>query len=141
MDAQKTAGNSNDLRGSIIRITPQPDGTYTIPEGNLFPVGTLNTRPEIYVKGNRNPFRIGVDQRNGNLFWGEVGPDASIDSMRRGPKGHDEFNLATKPGYFGWPYFVGNNKPYWKYDFEKQQSLYEFDPAAPKKTLRPIIPV
>ncbi len=134
VDAQKTSGNSNDLRGSIIRITPQPDGTYTIPEGNLFPVGTPNTRPEIYVKGNRNPFRIGVDQRNGNLFWGEVGPDASVDSLKRGPKGHDEFNLATKPGYFGWPYFVGNNKPYWKYDFEKQESLFEFDPAAPKNT-------
>lgn len=134
VDAQKTSGNSNDLRGSIIRITPQADGTYTIPKGNLFPVGTPNTRPEIYVKGNRNPFRIGIDQRNGNLFWGEVGPDASVDSLKRGPKGHDEFNLATKPGYFGWPYFVGNNKPYWKYDFEKQESLFEFDPAAPKNT-------
>lgn len=134
VDAQKTSGNSNDLRGSILRITPQPDGTYTIPEGNLFPQGTPNTRPEIYVKGNRNPFRIAVDQRNGNLFWGEVGPDASVDSLKRGPKGHDEFNLATKPGFFGWPYFVGNNKPYWKYDFEKQESLFEFDPAAPKNT-------
>lgn len=134
VDAQKTSGNSNDLRGSILRITPQPDGTYTIPEGNLFPPGTPNTRPEIYVKGNRNPFRIAVDQRNGNLFWGEVGPDASVDSLKRGPKGHDEFNLATKPGFFGWPYFVGNNKPYWKYDFEKQESLFEFDPAAPKNT-------
>lgn len=134
VDAQKTSGNSNDLRGAILRITPQPDGTYTIPEGNLFPVGTPNTRPEIYVKGNRNPFRIAVDQRNGNLFWGEVGPDASVDSLKRGPKGHDEFNLATKPGFFGWPYFVGNNKPYWKYDFEKQESLFEFDPKAPKNT-------
>lgn len=134
VDAQKTSGNSNDLRGSILRITPQPDGTYTIPEGNLFPPGTPNTRPEIYVKGNRNPFRIAVDQRNGNLFWGEVGPDASVDSLKRGPKGHDEFNLATKPGFFGWPYFVGNNKPYWKYDFEKKESLFEFDPTAPKNT-------
>jgi cytochrome c len=134
VDAQKTSGNSNDLRGSILRITPQPDGTYTIPEGNLFPPGIPNTRPEIYVKGNRNPFRISVDQRNGNLFWGEVGPDASEDSLKRGPKGHDEFNLATKPGFFGWPYFVGNNKPYWKYDFEKQESLFEFDPKAPTNT-------
>ncbi len=134
VDAQKTSGNSNDLRGSIIRITPQPDGTYTIPEGNLFPPGTPNTRPEIYVMGNRNPFRISIDQHNGNLFWGEVGPDASRDSLKRGPKGHDEINLARKAGYFGWPYFVGNNKPYWKYDFEKQESLFEFDPAAPVNT-------
>lgn len=134
VDAQKTSGNTNDLRGAIIRIKPEPDGTYSIPEGNLFPPGTPNTRPEIYVMGNRNPYRISVDQHTGNLFWGEVGPDASVDSARRGPKGHDEINLATKAGFFGWPYFVGNNKPYWKYDFETQESLFEFDPAAPVNT-------
>ncbi|MBY0433382.1 MAG: ThuA domain-containing protein, partial [Cyclobacteriaceae bacterium] len=39
-DAQKSSGNTNDLRGKILRIKPQPDGTYTIPEGNLFPKGT-----------------------------------------------------------------------------------------------------
>lgn len=36
-DAQKSAGNTNDLRGNILRIKPEDDGTYTIPEGNLFP--------------------------------------------------------------------------------------------------------
>ncbi|PYO76511.1 MAG: hypothetical protein DMD63_14310 [Gemmatimonadetes bacterium] len=35
-DAQKSSANTNDLRGKIIRIHPEPDGTYTIPEGNLF---------------------------------------------------------------------------------------------------------
>lgn len=134
VDAQRSSGNSNDLRGAIIRITPQADGTYTIPEGNLFPPGTANARPEIYVKGNRNPYRISIDQHNGNLYWGEVGPDASEDSLRRGPKGHDEVNLAKKAGFFGWPYFVGDNKAYWKYDFEKQESLFEFDPMAPENT-------
>ncbi|TFV94271.1 PKD domain-containing protein [Algoriphagus kandeliae] len=134
VDAQKTSGNTNDLRGAIIRIKPEADGSYSIPEGNLFPPGTPNTRPEIYVMGNRNPYRISLDQHNGNLFWGEVGPDASVDSARRGPKGHDEINLARKPGFYGWPYFVGNNKPYWKYDFATQESLFEFDPAAPINT-------
>jgi len=42
----------------ILRIHPQPDGTYTIPSGNLFPPGTPLTRPEIYVMGCRNPFRM-----------------------------------------------------------------------------------
>ena len=46
-DSQKSAGNANDLRGKILRIHPQADGTYTIPPGNLFPSGTPNTRPEI----------------------------------------------------------------------------------------------
>ncbi|MCH6235454.1 PQQ-dependent sugar dehydrogenase [Cognataquiflexum rubidum] len=131
VDAQRSSGNSNDLRGGILRITPQPDGTYTIPEGNLFPVGTPDTRPEIYVKGNRNPFRISVDQKNGYLYWGEVGPDATKDSLQRGPRGYDEVNQAKKAGFFGWPYLIANNKPYWYYDFEKQQSIFEYDPKAP----------
>ena len=131
VDAQRSSGNSNDLRGGILRITPQPDGTYTIPEGNLFPVGTPDTRPEIYVKGNRNPFRISVDQKNGNLYWGEVGPDAQNDSLRRGQRGYDEVNQAKKAGYFGWPYLIANNKPYWHYDFEKQESIFEYDANGP----------
>ncbi|HEX6627574.1 MAG TPA: ThuA domain-containing protein, partial [Gemmatimonadaceae bacterium] len=57
-DAQKSSGNTNDLRGKIIRIHPEPDGSYTIPEGNLFPKGTPKTRPEIYTMGHRNPYRI-----------------------------------------------------------------------------------
>ena len=60
--------------------------------------------------GHRNPYRISVDQKNGNLYWGEVGPDAPTDSLDiRGPQGYDEVNQAKKPGNFGWPYFIGNN--------------------------------
>lgn len=131
VDAQRSSANSNDLRGSILRIKPQPDGSYSIPDGNLFPEGTPNTRPEIYVMGNRNPYRISIDQKRGTLYWGEVGPDAQIDSLERGPRGHDEVNQAKGPGFFGWPYFVGNNKPYWHYNFETKESGYEFDPLAP----------
>jgi cytochrome c len=75
-DAQKSSANMNDLRGGISRIHPEPDGTYTIPKGNLFPPGTPGTRPEVYVKGTRNGFRLAVDQRTGILYWGDVGPDA-----------------------------------------------------------------
>ncbi|SFT86390.1 cytochrome c [Algoriphagus locisalis] len=134
VDAQRSSGNTNDLRGAILRIKPNPEGGYSIPEGNLFPEGTPKTRPEIYVKGNRNPFRFSIDSRNGNLFWGEVGPDGSEDKEGRGPRGYDEINVATEPGYYGWPYFVGNNAAYWKYDFATGESLYQFDPKAPKNT-------
>jgi cytochrome c len=130
-DAQRSAANSNDLRGSILRIKPEANGTYSIPKGNLFPPGTPDTRPEIYVMGNRNPFRISVDPKNGFLYWGEVGPDASKDSLGRGPKGHDEVNQARGPGFFGWPYFVGDNKAYWYYDFENQESHEPFEVQAP----------
>jgi len=117
-DAMKSSSNTNDLRGKILRIHPEPDGTYTIPEGNLFPKGEDKTRPEIYVMGNRNPYRISVDQQTGFLYWGEVGPDAGNDSPERGPRGYDEVNQAQKSGYFGWPLFVGGNYAYAKYDFE-----------------------
>ncbi|AEI51939.1 PQQ-dependent sugar dehydrogenase [Runella slithyformis] len=130
-DALKSSGNTNDLRGKILRIHPEPDGTYTIPEGNLFPKGTPGTRPEIYVMGCRNPFRISVDNRTGFLYWGEVGPDAGKDSLMRGPRGHDEINQARQAGNFGWPLFVGNNKPYYRYDFDAKKSGELFDAQKP----------
>jgi len=135
-DSQRSAGNTNDLRGKILRIRPtmdvaKSDRSYTIPAGNLFPSGTPGTRPEIYVMGCRNPYRINVDQQTDVLYWGEVGPDAGKDSLGRGPRGHDEFNRAAKAGNFGWPYFVGNSKPYHPYDFNTGQSGKPFSPSTP----------
>ena len=131
-DARRSSGNTNDLRGKILRIRVKDDGTYEIPDGNLFAKGTDKTRPEIYVMGNRNPYRITVDQKNSNLYWGEVGPDARNDSFGvRGTKGYDELNQARKAGYFGWPFFVGNNFAYNRYDYATGQSGAAYDPAKP----------
>ncbi|MEY3051623.1 MAG: hypothetical protein RLY31_1408 [Bacteroidota bacterium] len=130
-DAQKSSGNTNDLRGKILRIHPEPDGSYTIPEGNLFPPGTEGTRPEIYVMGTRNPYRISVDARTGFLYWGEVGPDARRDSVPFGPMGYDEVNQARQAGNFGWPYFVGDNRAYVRHDFAAGASGSAYDPLAP----------
>ena len=93
-DAQRSAGNVNDLRGKILRIKPLADGNYSIPPGNLFPADGSAGRPEIYVMGDRNPFRISVDSETGWLYWGEVGPDANNDVAARGPRGYDELNQA-----------------------------------------------
>jgi cytochrome c len=133
-DAQKSSANTNDLRGKIIRIHPEPDGTYTIPEGNLFPPGTEKTRPEIYTMGHRNPYRIEVDKHTGFLYWGDVGPDANVDSVGRGPRGYDEINQARSAGNYGWPYFVGDNKAYYKTTFVDSATVIagdQFDPAHP----------
>jgi glucose/arabinose dehydrogenase len=110
-DAQRTAGNSNDLRGKLLRIHPQPDGTYTIPSGNMFPPGTAQTRPEIYAMGFRNPFRMSVDKATGIVYLGDYGPDAGTTNPNRGPNGQVEFDRITGPGYFGWPYCTGTNTP------------------------------
>jgi cytochrome c551/c552 len=82
--------------------------------------------------GNRNPYRISVNQKNGTLYWGEVGPDAPKDSLTtRGPKGYDEVNQAQKAGYFGWPLFVGNNYAYHQFDYATGKSGESFDPSHP----------
>jgi cytochrome c len=133
-DAQKSSANTNDLRGKIIRIKPKPDGTYTIPDGNLFAKGTEKTRPEIYTMGHRNPFRISIDQHTGFLYWGEVGPDANTPDSTRGPAGHDEVGQARTSGNFGWPHFVADNKPYFKYDFTANKSLDLWNAEKPLNT-------
>ena len=134
-DARRSSGNTNDLRGKILRIRVNDDASYDIPEGNLFPEGTEKTRPEIYVMGNRNPYRISVDQKNSTLYWGEVGPDARADSLEtRGSRGYDEVNQAQKAGYFGWPLFVGNNYPYVDFDYATGESGETFDPQHPVNT-------
>ena len=131
-DARRSSSNTNDLRGKIMRIKINDDATYEIPDGNLFPKGMDKTRPEIYVMGNRNPYRISVDQKNNNLYWGEVGPDASNDSFEtRGPRGYDEVNQARKAGYYGWPLFVGNNYAYRQFDYTTGKSGAPFDPQHP----------
>lgn len=133
LDAQRSAGNTNDLKGKILRIHPEPDGTYTIPEGNLFPKGKDKTKPEIYVMGTRNPYRIAINPVTSVLYWGEIGPDAG-ETSERGPRGYDEFNQAKKSGNFGWPYFVGENLAYSKWDFTTAKPGPKFDPKDPVNT-------
>ncbi len=135
LDSQRSAGNTNDFKGKILRIHPttdvaEADGTYTIPNGNLFPKGTAQTLPEIYIMGCRNPYRIAVNPKTSVLYWGEIGPDAGKDGIQ-GPRGYDEFNQARKAGNFGWPYFMGNNFAYAKWDFATKTAGPKFDPAAP----------
>ncbi len=130
-DSQRTAANTNDPRGKILRIHAEADGSYSIPPGNLFPPGTPKTLPEIYIMGCRNPFRFTVDSETDWLIWGDVGPDALQADERRGPPGFDEFNLAKRAGNFGWPYFLANNRPYVKYNFATKESKEAFDPERP----------
>lgn len=134
-NSQRTSGNTNDLRGKILRIRPTDDGKYEIPKGNLFAPGTRDTKPEIYAMGCRNPWRIGVDQRTNILYWGEVGPDAGQNSDR-GPRGYCEINQAPTAGNYGWPYFVADNKAYAAYDFEKKKLGDKFVASAPQNKSR-----
>ncbi|MFJ9918846.1 PQQ-dependent sugar dehydrogenase [Streptomyces rubiginosohelvolus] len=132
-DAQRSSGNTNDLRGKLLRIKPTADGGYTVPAGNLFAPGTANTRPEIYAMGFRNPFRMSVDKKSGAVYIGDYGPDAGTTDPNRGPSGQVEFNRVTQPGNFGWPYCTGTNTPtetYGEYTFPGGPSGAKYDCAS-----------
>jgi cytochrome c len=127
LDAARTAGNTNDLRGKLLRIAPTDDGGYTIPEGNLFAEGTENTRPEIYAMGFRNPFRFTVDQATGDVHLSDYGPDRGGPTTERGPEGLVEYNVISGPGNYGWPFCHGDNQPYAPYNPDTGEVGEKFD--------------
>ncbi|MGH3467347.1 MAG: PKD domain-containing protein, partial [Thermocrispum sp.] len=130
-DAQRTAGNTNDLRGKLLRITPRRGGGYTIPEGNLFAPGTAKTRQEIYAMGLRNPFRIEIDPDTDDIWVADYSPDASEPDPERGPAGHGKWAVVGKPSNFGWPYCATAKLPYVDYDFGTGESGAEFSCRKP----------
>lgn len=130
-DAQRSAGNTNDLRGKLLRISVAEDGSYTIPDGNLFAPGTPATRPEIYLMGLRNPFRFAVDRRSGDIYLADYAPDAAADLETRGPAGTGRWMRVTGPGNYGWPYCTRLDLPYVDFDFESRTSGMPFDCAMP----------
>ncbi|MFC5940573.1 ThuA domain-containing protein [Micromonospora harpali] len=112
LDAARSAGNTNDLRGKLLRIRPSAGGGYTIPAGNLYPEGTAQTRPEVYAMGFRNPFRFSIDPANGWVYLADYGPDRNPPTTNRGPEGLVELNVIKAPGNYGWPFCHGDNQPY-----------------------------
>jgi cytochrome c len=95
-----SSGNTNDLRGKVLRIHPEEDGTYSIPAGNLYAKGTLKTKPEIYIMGCRNAYSLTYDPVLNGIAWGDVGPDLNAVT--------EEDNFAKAPGNYGYPFFAGN---------------------------------
>ena len=135
-DARKTSANSADLRGKIVRVKPLDEiaagtnpgigQTYAIPEGNMFPTGTANARPEIYAMGFRQPFTVHTDPANpGTVTVGEFCHDNNTNQADRAPAGVCEWNLLDGPGFHGWPFCVGNNSALntsWRWNYASNSS-------------------
>jgi glucose/arabinose dehydrogenase len=116
-DARRTSGNTNDLRGKLLRIRVKTGGGYSIPSGNLFRPGTAKTKPEIYAMGFRNPFRFAVNRNNGDVYVGDYSPDAQTANPARGPAGQGRWMLVRRPINYGWPFCATPDKPYVDFDF------------------------
>ena len=85
-DAQRTAGNTNDLRGKILRIKVERRRHLHHPvAATCSRPARRSTRPEIYAMGFRNPFRMSVDKATGVVYLGDYGPDAGATDPNRGP--------------------------------------------------------
>ena len=110
VDARRSALNTNDLRGKVLRIHVNADGSYTSPPDNLFPAGTAKTRPEIYAMGFRNPFRIQVDE-NDVAYVTDYSPDAADPENFSGPAGTGRVEIVRKPSNYGWPLCVSPSCP------------------------------
>ncbi|MCW3839536.1 ThuA domain-containing protein [Micromonospora yasonensis] len=133
VDARRSAQNTNDLRGKILRITVKGGdiasgeanhfgGAYTVPTGNLFPVGAEKTRPEIYAMGFRNPFRIQVDE-NDVAYITDYSPDSQTPQNFRGPAGTGRLEIVRKPANYGWPLCYKTDLPYYRWDFNTSTPL------------------
>jgi glucose/arabinose dehydrogenase len=83
--------NLNALLAKILRIDvgkPGAAAPYTVPPDNPF-VGQANAKPEIWLAGMRNPWRLRFDRPTGDLWIGDVGQNAweEIDVARAGQGG------------------------------------------------------
>ncbi|MEJ5963586.1 PQQ-dependent sugar dehydrogenase [Pedobacter immunditicola] len=130
-DDQGTAANTNDLRGKILRIKPLPEGGYEVPEGNLFSKDGAVGRPEIYIMGSRNPYRFSIDPKTNYLYFGDVGPDTKVKASTGELMSFDEINQVKEPGFYGWPYFLGNNEIFPKYNYATKKEDPGKDPLKP----------
>jgi cytochrome c len=125
VDARRSAMNTNDLRGKILRIRVEADGSYTVPEGNLFTgdeEGGGKTRPEIYAMGFRNPFRITLDEDD--VAWiTDYSPDSNTPTNFRGPAGTGRMMKVDEPANYGWPLCYQPDLPYYRWNFNTSQPL------------------
>ncbi|MCB9170175.1 MAG: PQQ-dependent sugar dehydrogenase [Flavobacteriales bacterium] len=100
-DPQNHAQTLSDPLGTLIRIKPEPDSTYSIPLDNPYVNAGPDTLPEIWANGLRNPWRFGFDQLTGDLWIGDVGQSA-----------HEEVDLwpagDNSGPNFGWHCYEGD---------------------------------
>ncbi|HEY6891557.1 MAG TPA: ThuA domain-containing protein [Solirubrobacter sp.] len=125
VDARRSAGNTNDLRGKVLRIHVNADGSYTSPAGNLFPESQDTddrSRPEIYAMGFRNPFRIQVDNHD-VAYVTDYSPDANTPENYRGPAGTGRVEVVRKASNYGWPLCVSPKLPYYRWNFNTTAPL------------------
>jgi len=125
-------GNGQDLSnplGSILRIDPRghnsANGAYGIPRSNPF-VGKAGVVEETFAYGFRNPFRMSVDTKTGDIWVGDVGQNDI-----------EEVDVVVAGGNYGWNlkegsfFFDGNGE-------EEPGFVTDVDPGVPAGLIDPV---
>lgn len=90
-----------DLRGKILRLDVDGGTPYVVPPSNPY-VGHVDTLPEIWALGLRNPWRVSFDRLTHDLYIGDVG---QLD--------WEEINVEEAGGSggvnYGWNVFEGTH--------------------------------
>ena len=111
--------------------SPRPAAATRSRPGTCSRRARRKTRPEIYLMGLRNPFRIAVNRTNDDLYVADYSPDAGAADPNRGPAGTGKWFVARGPGNYGWPFCATDELPYNDYDFATKTSGPKFNCAAP----------
>jgi len=106
-DPQGNGQKLTTLLAKILRIDvdhPSDGRRYGIPADNPF-LNQAGARPEIYVTGLRNPWRISFDRTTHDLWIGDVGQDAfeEVDVVRAGSGGGQNFGWNRMEGFHCYP--------------------------------------
>lgn len=128
------SSNTASLRGGFFRIHPDSGAKgYSIPRGNFGEYWAdqfdkqgkaalaaqyrdpKKVLPEVYVKGERSNFSIGLHPTKRWLGWGTVNY-AGVN---------DEFNITAHPSFTGFPYYHADNA---------KTCGHSVDAAAPRNT-------
>jgi uncharacterized repeat protein (TIGR03806 family) len=99
-DVNLTGQSLDDLLGAVLRIDvdhPDPGRNYGVPKDNPF-VDRPGARPELWVYGLRNPWRLSYDRESGQLWVGQNGQDL-----------WEQVYLIQKGANYGWSLTEGSH--------------------------------
>ncbi len=102
-DTWVTGQDLGDLLGGVLRIDLEhPDGTrpYSVPRDNPF-VGLKDARPELWAFGLRNPWRMSIDDKTGQIWVGNNGQDQ-----------WETAHLVRRGENYGWSAYEGSHPFY-----------------------------
>lgn len=102
------AQSLDTLLGKVLRIDVSAAEPYAIPADNPFENG--GGKPEIWLYGLRNPWRLSFDRATGDMFIADVGQGAweEVDYLQAGSPGGANFGWKYREGAHD---YVGGGPP------------------------------